>query len=481
MKKISLFIIMLLILILPCYSDELADDYFDMAENYLTAGETSKALEYLNYVLIIDSKYSKAVEMKNRILPLATNDDLSRTKMTLDKQKQLSGLSIIDIPKSVSYQPVNTSEYYNRQGKQYYLSQDYDNAIKSFFMSVSADNQNYIAYNNLGMTYMVKNNLTAAEKYFKKSAQVSKTYIQPYINLALLYKQKGDNDKYLSYLKKALKVNPEDYRTHYLIGDYYTSKDNYPESIPYYIKSVNLNSNFAPSQLALAISYFKTDKYDKSIDTLKNYIILNPTSDFAYSMFAKNYYLLGDYQNAKNYMKKAVKLNPTTIYRLELAKIEYNTADYQNALFNLEIVEPEYPYADVYNYMGLCNLAMRRFELAILNFNKAIVADSRRPIYYYNLSQCYKELDDKIKYVQYLNIALQVTPINPLDYIDLSCIYYNTGKYNLAIKILENGIEMNPDNKTLYLALMILYEKLNDNAGYNSVKMKIEKRFNTNA
>lgn len=479
MKRLGILLILLVSLIAPCCANELVDDYFDIAQNYLEVGDTTRALEYIDYVLMINPRCTKALQLKTRLLPQESNDDLSRAAMTISKQKNLSDLAILDIPKTDKLKIENNSDYYNKQGKQFYINEEYDSAIQSFFRAVSVDNKNYIAYNNLGMAYWMKNNLYSAEKYFKKAASISKTYPQPYINLALLYKQRGDLDKQYSYLKKALDVNPTNYWTYYLLGDYYTSIDDYPASIPYYVDAINLNSNFAPPYLALAIADFKTDKYEQSITTLKNYIEFNSNSDFAYSMLAKNYYILGDYLTAKKYIKTAIKLNPTNIYRLELAKIEYNAGQYSNALLNLQIIEPEYQYPEIYNYIGLCNLALRRYELAIINFNKAIVLDNKRAIYYYNLAQCYKQIDDKNNYVKYMNTALQVTPVLYQDYIDLSCIYYNTGKVNLAVKMLQDGIQAIPNNKPLYLALLNLYDRLDDQAGYNYIKSEIESRFNS--
>ena len=479
MKKYLILFLMLISFAYPCYSDELAEDYFDIAQNYIQTGDTTKALEYINYTLMINPKYTKAIKLKDKLIPQETNDDLSRTALIMSKQKSLSDLAILDIPKSDKYKIENSSEYYNKQGKQYYLNEEYDNAIQSFFRAVSIDNKNYIAYNNLGMTYWMKNNLDSAEKYFKKAASLSKYYTQPYVNLSLLYKQKGDMNKHYEYLKKALEVNPDNHWTHYLIGDYYSSIDNYPASIPYYIDAIDINPNFAPPYLALGVSYFKTDKYDQSITAIKNYLELNPKSDFAYSVLAKNYYLKGEYKTAKRYMKKAYSLNTSNIYRMELAKIEFNDGDYETALLNFQILEPEYQYAELYNYIGLCNLMLKRYELAITNFNKAIVLDSNRAIYYYNLAQCYDALGEKKKYVQYMNLAIQIVPVTYQDYIDLSCIYYNTSKTSSAVKILESGIAAYPDAKPIYLALMGLYERIGDTLNYNIIKNKIETRFNT--
>ena len=480
MKKLLILFIFITLIQSTAYSNELSDDYFDIAKNYAENGENTKALEYANYAISIDPKNKDAIKFKDKLLPVETNDDISTSAIILSKQNTLSDLSILDIPKSNKYKIENSSEYYNRQGKQYYLNEEYDNAIQSFIRAVSVDNKNYIAYNNLGMTYLMKNNLDLAEKYFKKAANISKYYAQPYINLALLYKQKGDNDRYYSYLKKALEVNPDNYWTHYLLGDYFSACEQYPKSVDYYTDSININPNFAPSYLALGVSYFKTDKYDLSIAALKKYIEFVPKSDFAFSMLAKNYYLKGEYSIAKNYIKQALTINPTNQYRLELAKIEFNNAEYKSALINFQILEPDYQYAEIYNYIGLCNLMLNRYELAIVNFNKAIVVDSRRPIYYYNLAQCYKQLDEKKKYAQYMNLAIQMMPVTYQDYIDISCIYYNTGKNNIAIKTLERGIEVFPNSKPIYMALMGLYDAIGDKVNYNYIKDKIEMRFNSN-
>ena len=74
----------------------------------------------------LNPKYSKALELKNKLIPQETNDDLSRTADILSKQKNITDLAILDVPKSDKYKVENTSEYYNKQGKQFYLKEEYD-------------------------------------------------------------------------------------------------------------------------------------------------------------------------------------------------------------------------------------------------------------------------------------------------------------------------------------------------------------------
>ena len=79
-----------------------------------------------------------------------------------------------------------------------------------------------------------------------------------------------------------------------------------------------------------------------------------------------------------------------------------------------------------------------------------------------------------------MNLAIQMMPVTYQDYIDISCIYYNTGKNNIAIKTLERGIEVFPNSKPIYMALMGLYDAIGDKVNYNYIKDKIEMRFNSN-
>lgn len=52
--------------------------------------------------------------------------------MTLSKQRNLSDLAILDIPRTDKFKIENNSDYYNKQGKQFYLNEEYDSAIQSF-------------------------------------------------------------------------------------------------------------------------------------------------------------------------------------------------------------------------------------------------------------------------------------------------------------------------------------------------------------
>lgn len=134
--------------------------------------------------------------------------------------------------------------------------------------------------------------------------------------------------------------------------------------------------------------------------------------------------------------------------------------------------------AEIFNYVGLCNYKLKNIEVAIANFNKAIELDRLRPIYYYNLAQCYKSLGDKRNYMKNVNTATKINPINYQDYIDLSYIYYDNGNAGYAINSLNDAINKYPSVKSLYLSKLKIYEAMGDNLNYNKTKDTINMRFN---
>ena len=208
---------------------------------------------------------------------------------------------------------------------------------------------------------------------------------------------------------------------------------------------------------------------------------LKPYSDFGYSLLSKNERILGDLKDAKSDLMKAIIINDTPEYRFELAKIEFANNDLSDAIILFEALKTNMQNnAELYNYTGLTYYKLRNIDSAIKNLNKAIELDSQRPIYYYNLAQCYKSLGDKKNYTKYVKSATQTNPITTQDFIDLSCIYFDNANPGYAVNTLNNGISKYKNSKSLYIAKLKIYGTLGDMNNYSTVKNEIEKKFNKN-
>lgn len=470
-------------------ASELTDDYFDIAQNYFHSNNYAKALEYLDLIISIEPNNLQAKTLRDKISPppklAPTETEQAQTAKILEDKTtnteiKPDNVKIVDIPKVNVDNIVFDSDYYNKKGMEFYNNQDYDSATQYFYKAITVNKKNMSAYNNLGMTYAVQNKNELAIKFFQKANSINKNYTQPLVNLANLYKKLGNNKKRVDSLQKAIKQNSNDYLAYYYLGDYYREIELYPKSIANFKECVKINQKFPQVYLGLAMSFFETEEFNYAILALQQYLELCPNSDVAYFLMSKSAMNMNRNTEAKTYIENAMAIKSLNEYKIQLAKLEYYSNDYISALTDFESILQTVETPENFNYAGLCNYKLKNIDAGIANFKKAIELDGLRPIYYYNLAQCYKTLGDKKTYVKYVNTATQINPINYQDYIDLSYIYTDNGNTGYAIRTLDNGIKRFPNAKALYLSKLKIYASLGDDLNYNKVKDIIEERFNKN-
>lgn len=498
MKKWALFLIIAFGIMLQStscgFANELTDDYLDIATNYYNQNNYIKAREYIDLIIAIepDNNAAKAL-LEKMISPCPTdNQQATQSEEELQPSEQAGQLSeqqeqaqeetqavvTKPIPEKAPERAIYNSDYYNTKGKEFYKKKDFDTAIDYFYKALTIDNKNFQAYNNLAMAFWVKNDPRSAIKYFKKSNSINSFYTQPLVNLASVYKQLGDKKSQLHYLLKAIKINPSDYMAYYWLGDYYRGEGQYSQAIENYKEVVKIQPRFGQAYLNLAICFFETEEFNYALLALKQYNELCPDFDYAYSLSARANLALCNYVDARADILKAIEIRDCPDYQFTLAQIDYYLEDYQNALVVLQSLVGKSEEADIYNYIGLCNYKLKNINEAIANFQKTIKLQASRPIYYYNLAQCYKSLGDKKNYAKYVSSATKILPISYQDFIDLSYIYYDNGSAGYAINSLNSGISKYPEVKSLYLAKLKMYETIGDTLHYNETKELIEKKFN---
>lgn len=483
MKKGILFLVVILSTLLwagTALASELTDDYFDIATNYYNANNMAKALEYLDLIITIDPENNSAKTFRDKISPppIDSEKTTEQTAKVLSTAPSPESVVVVEVPPAQTPEAAYDSDYYNTKGQEFYNKQDFNMAVEYFCKSIALNKKNSQAYNNLGMAYWCKNNPMAAIKYFNKANSINRRYTQPLVNLSNVYKKLGDIPSQFEYLRKAIKLNPEDYMAYYWLGDYFRSEGQYENAIQNFKEVVKINPKYAKGYLNLAMCFFETEQFNYAIQTLQQYLELCNDSDYAYYLIARSDLAMAQYSEAKNYIEKALLINNCSDYQLELAKINYYLQDYNPALETFQNILKSNENAEIFNYVGLCNYKLKKIDIAIANFNKAIDLDGLRPIYYYNLAQCYKSLGDKKNYVKYANTATKIQPVNYQDFIDLSYIYYDNGNPGYAINSLNEAIKRYPSVKSLYLSKLKIYEAINDDLHYNETRDLIEEKFN---
>ena len=217
---------LLLCLIFPCmavFSNELTEDYFDIATNYCTYGKYGDALNYVNKILQIEPNNSDAKELKNTLLRVmnpnvesyltSTNKNLNQA-FSYKKSGNRAGFvnalesgndfwsnyflaeyyrenndpnnAIIYYKKSIDLKP-NYSQSYLGLGKSYIDDKNYPDAIETLTKYISFNKSSDIAYAwrsvaNLNMNYIVE-----AEDDIKHALNIEENISYLLIEAEILY------------------------------------------------------------------------------------------------------------------------------------------------------------------------------------------------------------------------------------------------------------------------------------------------------
>lgn len=460
LKIIFLGCVLIFFPICPSLSNDLTDDYLDIAQNYYKDGDKGKASEYIERILEIDKNNIPALGLKIKINPPTISKNLST------KEKP----AVFDIP-YVSCGNSESDNFYN-QGLSYYNAKDYMLAEENLKSSIQTTPENYRSYNTLGLVYWAQNKIDDAISAFEKSNSLCKSFTVPLDNLAQIYCQKNQQEKMFEVLNKSINQNPEDYCAYVLLGNYYREINKNKIALEKYGEAIKINPKYHCAYIK--ISDIKTENLDFSGSnlTLNHYLKINPSDDNAYYLMAKNYINMEDYNSAKASMYKAINLCNCREYREELGKIEYLNEDMEDALNSFNATLNNDTPAEIYNYIGMCYFNVHEFNRAITNINRAISSKNPRVLYYYNLAQVYYVLKDNTNYDRYMDIVKNFKPKTVEDYIDLSGIMLDCDSKNSALAVINKGIEKFPKSKKLYNEKIKIYNYTQDVK--NAVQTKIE-------
>ena len=258
--------------------------------------------------------------------------------------------------------------------------------------------------------------------------------IDAYFTKGNLFFKAGDFDKSLEAFFQALEKKPDNAFTVINIANSYIMKGDFNEAEKFLLSIIKAIPPDSQINLILGNINYTQKEYDQAEEYYKECLNLNESSASAYSALGGIYVIKGNLDEAERYLRKAVDLNP------QLRNLNYNLAQ-------------------LYEEKGDMAAAERAYLEEMVNVPHNFRAS-------YNIARLYRLQGNTAKEEEYLNISLESNPNFPLTYFYLARIYLNRGEdYPDAVRLVEKGIELKPEEQDLplgYFLLADLYNRLGD-------------------
>jgi type IV pilus assembly protein PilF len=195
-------------------------------------------------------------------------------------------------------------------------------------------------------------------------------------------------------LTESEKVNPDNYELQNYLGIAYFRKNKFDIAVQKYLKALALKPDFSDARNNLGVAYLELKRWDDAIYQFKLVIedIFYPNQEAATINLALAYYGKGDFPQALSILRGLVGSSPQDPrVRLNLGKVYY---------------------------------ALDKFELAVVEYKKAIDLNVGYAAAHYNLALAYMKLQDKRSAALAFKEVVRLVPESELgqlsqEYLDL--------------------------------------------------------------
>lgn len=275
MKKLLLSIVFTSVICfnLPVFSNEIEEDYFDMAASYSAEGDYASAMQYLDNILRINPSNTQAQDLKRGLTHVMSKDNKTFVSSVNPMVKQ--------------------AEEYRKIG-------DEDKELSSLLQGTQSNNA-YLAHYYLGNFYRRNHQYSKAIDAFNSSVSARPNFAQSYLAQAIVLNEIGEYNSAINPIDKYLTFNPKD-------------------DLAYAIKS---RAEFSLGRLDEA----KADN-DKAIE-------LNDCPEYQFDR-AKILYKYGNYEESKKIFNSLLQdIQTSKIYEY-MGLCDYAAGNYTSALSNID-------------------------------------------------------------------------------------------------------------------------------------------------
>ena len=114
-------------------------------------------------------------------------------------------------------------------------------------------------------------------------------------------------------------------------------------------------------------------QYNSAINPIDKYLSFNPEDDLAYAIKSRAEFELGMISQAQEDNEIAIQINDCPEYRFDKAKILFKQGKAKESRELFKSLLNDIQISKIYEYMGLCDLALNDYTQAVTDFDRAIL------------------------------------------------------------------------------------------------------------
>lgn len=317
--------------------------------------------------------------------------------------------------------------------------------------------QHYMAFFHLGMIHQFlaehfnRNTTDTAIACYEKAIESDPFQALFHSNLATLHNKKGNLDQSIEELRLAYLIRPDDVSHVDRLSNAYLKKGDLENALIFSRKAVKLNPAEPGYYNNLGAVLSKKGMHEEAIDAFRKAIELDPKEPIYLDNITKLYLSLGKYTELIPYYKKYIDLNPSQAdYHNNLGviyksghQLDDAVQSFRNAL-SLKPDNPVYTHnlADTFIEKGQFTEAKQILQ----TFDKTY-PDHKLINIHLLLANLYSKNADWEKVVYECEQAIKIDEKSFDAYKMLGTAYYNMDQFELAGKMVNNALTLNPGDQ----------------------------------
>jgi len=230
-----------------------------------------------------------------------------------------------------------------------------------------------------------------------------------------------------------------------------------------YRKIIQIDSNHIGAQTMLGMICIQRDRNEEGIQLLKSSLLKDPQQFWAHNSLGVGFLNIRQYDKACASFNRAISMEPNFIEAyFNLAKALNSLEKYEEAISNYSMcISLNSNYADAYNNRGTVYLKnLKEPEKALSDFKIYLKIIPNAWNGFYNIAQCYSELEEYEEAIKNYNRALELNPDNANVYSNKGIVYKSMKRYEDAFKSLDCAIKLKPDLAAAYSNRGLVHSEL---------------------